>query len=152
MNAASKESPRLPPLGDVLDFLRLIWAIDHRLQSTSKRMELTLGVTGPQRLVVRLLGRFPGLTSGQLAEALRVHPSTITGIVQRLEQKGLVNRRTDPRDKRRAFLGLTSKGRGLDVDTVGTIEAALSSILKKLPPKKIVAAREVLEALALAMA
>ena len=46
------DDQREPPLGAVLDFMRLLWAVDHALQSASKRMEATFGMTGPQRLVV----------------------------------------------------------------------------------------------------
>src|SRR6185436_8768825 len=87
-----------PPLGAVLDFMRLLWAVDHALQSASKRMEATHGVTGPQRLVVRIVGRFPGIAAGRIAEILHVHPSTLTGILKRLEQRQILTRRSDPRD------------------------------------------------------
>ena len=53
-----------PHLGEVLEFMRLLWALHHGMQSTSKRMEATLGLTGPQRLVLRLVGRFPGIAAG----------------------------------------------------------------------------------------
>ena len=43
-------------LGRVLEFMRVLWAVDHALQSTSKWMEVRLGVTGPQRLVIRMIG------------------------------------------------------------------------------------------------
>ena len=52
------------PLDPVLDFLRLLWSIEHGLQRMSKRMEGELGITGPQRLVLRIVGRFPGLSAG----------------------------------------------------------------------------------------
>ena len=68
--------------------LRLIWALDHALQRRSKRMEATLGVTGPQRLVIRIVGRFPGAPAGLLSEILHIHPSTLTGILKRLQVKG----------------------------------------------------------------
>jgi len=42
------------PVGDAIDFLRLIWAVDHALQRRSKSMAATLGITGPQRLVIRI--------------------------------------------------------------------------------------------------
>src|ERR1700760_1858990 len=90
-----------PPLGAVLDFMRLLWAVDHALQSASKRMEATFGVTGPQRLVVRIVGRFPGIAAGRVAEILHVHPSTLTSILKRLETRGMLQRRSDPRDARR---------------------------------------------------
>src|SRR5919108_5083730 len=84
-----------PPLGAVLDFMRLLWAVDHSLQSASKRMESQHGITGPQRLVVRIVGRFPGIAAGRVAEILHVHPSTLTGILKRLEQRGILQRRSD---------------------------------------------------------
>jgi hypothetical protein len=36
-------------LGETLEFMRLLWAIDHGLQRRSKQLASTLGVTGPQR-------------------------------------------------------------------------------------------------------
>src|SRR3954467_2899161 len=102
------------PLGAVLDFMRLLWALDHALQSASKRMESTHGITGPQRLVVRIVGRFPGIAAGRVAEILHVHPSTLTGILKRLEQRAILQRQSDPRDARRALFSLTPKGKKLD--------------------------------------
>src|SRR2546428_11062395 len=100
-----------PPLGAVLDFLRLLWAVDHALQSASKQMESNFGMTGPQRLVMRIVGRFPGIAAGRVAEILHVHPSTLTGILKRLESRGLLQRRTDPRDARRAPFLSSPQGR-----------------------------------------
>jgi DNA-binding MarR family transcriptional regulator len=145
--------PDAPPvhLGEVLDFMRLMWALDHALQKTSKRMKATVGVTGPQRLVIRIVARFPGIPAGQIAQLLHVHPSTLTGILQRLERKGLIRRRADPRDRRRAFLGVTEKGRDIDAAGAGTVEAVVQKVLAGTPPAKIASAREVLIALAKAL-
>jgi DNA-binding MarR family transcriptional regulator len=135
-----------PPLGAVLDFMRLLWAVDHALQSASKRMEATFGVTGPQRLVVRIVGRFPGIAAGRVAEILHVHPSTLTGILKRLEARGMLQRRSDPRDARRALFGLTAKGKKLDTLKTGTVEQAVRRVLTR-SPEKIIATQEVLAAL-----
>src|SRR5262249_46223622 len=101
-------------LGSVLEFMRVLWAVDHGLEAASKRMEARLGVTGPQRLVLRILGRYPSASAGRLAEILHLHPSTLTGILKRLETRGLITRRVDPADGRRALFDLTA--RGLKVD------------------------------------
>jgi DNA-binding MarR family transcriptional regulator len=134
------------PLGAVLDFMRLLWAVDHALQSTSKRMESTFGLTGPQRLVVRIVGRFPGIAAGRIAEILHVHPSTLTGVLRRLESRGVLQRRPDPRDARRALFMLTNKGRKLDVIRTGTVEQAVRRVLLK-DAGKVAAAQEVLASL-----
>jgi len=134
------------PLGAVLDFMRLLWALDHALQSASKRMEVTYGLTGPQRLVVRIVGRFPGIVAGRVATILHVHPSTLTGVLKRLEARGMIQRRPDPRDARRALLMLTAKGRKLDTIRSGTVEQAVRRVLTK-DPAKVGAVQEVLAAL-----
>jgi DNA-binding MarR family transcriptional regulator len=145
-NGADAEQP--PSLGEALEFMRLVWAVDHGLQSTSKRMESTLGLTGPQRLVVRLVGRFPGISAGRLAGLLHVHPSTLTGVLKRLEKRGLIERRSDPLDARRALFHLTPTGRPLDVQAPGTVEAAVSRVLARMSRARILGTQEVLTALA----
>jgi hypothetical protein len=60
-----------PQLGDVLDFMRLIWAVDHALQKASKRMKTAIGVTGPQRLVIQIVARFPGI---EVSRRSSTHP------------------------------------------------------------------------------
>lgn len=137
---------REPPLGAVLDFMRMLWALDHALQSASKRMEATFGLTGPQRLVVRIVGRFPGIAAGRVADILHVHPSTLTGILKRLETRGVLQRRPDPRDARRALFTLTARGRKLDTVRTGTVEQAVRRVLAK-EPDKVAAAQEILAAL-----
>jgi DNA-binding MarR family transcriptional regulator len=69
-----------------------------------------IGVTGPQRLVLRVVGLFPGMSAGDLATVLRVHPSTLTGVLQRLVDQRLPARANDPGDRRRAILRLTRRG------------------------------------------
>ena len=135
-------------LGEVLDFMRVLWAVDHGLQSRSKRMGREIGVTGPQRVVIRLVGRFPGISAGELADLLHLHPSTLTGILSRLLDRELVSRESDPLDARRALFKLTSDGRKLDQTKSGTVEAAVRKALSKVPATRLEAAREVLESIA----
>lgn len=143
-----QDKPKGPPLGEVLEFMRLLWAVDHGLQSTSKRMEARLGMTGPQRLVLRLVGRFPGITAGTLAQILHVHPSTLTGVLKRLEKRGLLERRSDPLDGRKALFALTEAGKAMDVPATGTVEAAVQRALSRMSRARILNTQDVLTALA----
>lgn len=140
--ALPKES--FQQLGSVLEFMRLLWGVDHALQSSSKRMGRALGVTGPQRLVIRIAGRFPGISAGRLAGYLRVHPSTLTGVLRRLEQRGFIERRADPADGRRALFFLTAKGRELDAMRTGTVEATIRKALAKFSEPDIETASRIL--------
>jgi DNA-binding MarR family transcriptional regulator len=135
----------LPRLGGILDFMRLLWAVDHGLQAGSKRMQSTLGVTGPQRIALRIIGRFPGISAGELAAVLKIHPSTLTGILARLTSRRLVKRWPDPKDARRARLGLTAAGLALNDRRGGTVEAALARALVDVSESRMRAAEEVLQ-------
>jgi MarR family transcriptional regulator, organic hydroperoxide resistance regulator len=134
-------------LGPILEFMKLLWAVDHGLQSASKRMEASFGITGPQRLVVRIVGRFPGISAGALAEVLHVHPSTLTGVLRRLEARGVLQRRVDPKDARRALFGLTPRGKKLDTLRTGLVEQAVKRVLARLPAE-IAPSQRMLAALA----
>jgi DNA-binding MarR family transcriptional regulator len=135
-------------LDPVLRFMRLMWSVDHGLHKVSKRMASSIGLTGPQRLAIRIIGRSPGMAAGQLATLMHLDPSTITGILRRLEQSRMIVRQVDPADARRARLALTTKGRDVDRRTAGTIEAAVRKALASLPGQEVDAAARVLSALA----
>lgn len=136
-----------PALGDVLEFMRAIWGVSHGLQSTSKRMEAELGITGPQRLVVRILGCCPGVSAGHLATILHLHPSTLTGVLRRLESRGVIERSAGERDRRQTFLRLTAIGRAVDRRHAGTVEHAVRRVISRFDAKALTIAAEVLRAL-----
>jgi DNA-binding MarR family transcriptional regulator len=136
------------PVGDAIDFLRLVWAVDHALQCRSKVMAAELGITGPQRLVLRIIGRYPSIHARQLTEILQLHASSVTAVLKRLEARGLISRRPDERDRRRWLLGLTRRGQALNRETPGTIEAAVQRTLEATAKHDLRGARVVLTALA----
>jgi MarR family transcriptional regulator, organic hydroperoxide resistance regulator len=148
--SASAATPEALP--EVLQFMRLLWGVAHALDRTSKRMNQELGVTGPQRLVLRVVGLFPGLSAGELAHILHVHPSTLTGVLQRLIEQRLLARTAAASDRRRAQLRLTGKGRRINQVTNGTVEAAVGRALKRSSPGDRAAAQRVFAALTKALA
>jgi DNA-binding MarR family transcriptional regulator len=131
-------------LDPILDFMRLLWSVEHGLQRMSKRMENELGITGPQRLVLRVVGRFPDLSAGELAHIVRLHPSTITGILQRLVTRGLLERKRDPGDSRRARLRLNARAIPYTRTSAGTVEKAVTQALRRVGASNVRAARKVL--------
>ena len=135
-------------LPDVLQFMQLIWALAHGLDRASKRMGDEIGVTGPQRLVLRLVGLRPGLSAGDLAAVLHVHPSTLTGVLQRLVTQRLLAREDDPQDRRRAVLTLTARGGRVNAVGRGTVEAAVAAALEGISARDRAATQRVLARLA----
>jgi DNA-binding MarR family transcriptional regulator len=142
------ESPEEAPLGKALDFMKLLWRLDHALQTASRRMAGSLGVTGPQRLALRVVGKFPGISPGEVASVLRLHPSTVTVIVKGLERAALVERTEDPVDRRRTRLRLTPAGRAVTASSAGTVEEAMRRTLARVAPAELETAARVLSALA----
>jgi MarR family transcriptional regulator, organic hydroperoxide resistance regulator len=135
-------------LPDVLQFMQLLWAVVHGLERTSKRMTVEIGVTGPQRLVLRVVGLFPGLSAGDLATILHVHPSTLTGVLKRLIDQRLLGRQDDPVDRRRAVLHLTAEGTRANAARAGTVEQAIARALAGVSARDRQATRRVLDHLA----
>jgi DNA-binding MarR family transcriptional regulator len=150
-NAERPRPIREFPLDPILDFMRLLWSVEHGLQRMSKRMETDIGITGPQRLVLRVVGRFPGLSAGELAHIVRLHPSTITGILQRLVARGLLERKRDPHDSRRARLHLRARASTYTRVTHSTVERAVTQALTRAGATNVLAARKVLVEVARAL-
>lgn len=146
--AAADARARAEQLSSALGFLRLLWAVDHGLRSLSKRMQARMGLTGPQRLVLRIVGRFPKIMPSELAELLHLDRGTLSGILERLVAQELLLREPHPEDGRSVLLQLSSRGQLLDRDSAGTVEACVRRTLAALPRSKVEAAKQVLEALA----
>jgi DNA-binding MarR family transcriptional regulator len=145
---ARAEAHGAQALTDTLAFMRLLWAVDHGLRSISKRMHTGLGITGPQRLVLRILGRVPRVMPSELAELLHLDRGTVTGVLARLVDQQLVIRRPHPNDGRSVLVELSARGKLLDRETAGTVEACVRRALSALPVREVEAATRVLEAVA----
>lgn len=147
MKRSKDTRPEEESLGEVLDFMRVLWAVHHAMQSASKRMNRTMGLTGPQRLVLRILTKRPGMTAGELARALHIDPSTLTGIIARLEARRLVKRDADENDARKVRLTLTPDGKREARDRPGTVESTVRDVLVELPPETLRRAKKTLQLL-----
>ena len=137
-------APDTHALGPVIGFMRVVWELDHELTKVSKAMRARLGVTGPQRLAILVVGRYPGVSAGELAAVLHLHPSTLTGILRRLVRNRLVERVADAADARRALFRLTARGRRVDAARTDTVEARVRRAVSLLAGKDLAIAERVL--------
>jgi len=139
------DKARLP---EVLQFMQSLWAVIHGVERSSKRMSAEIGVTGTQRLVLRVVGLFPDLSAGELAAILHVHPSTLTGVLRRLTAQRLLQRVDDGRDRRRVVLRLTPRGTRLNSVHGGTVEAGVGAALRGIGTRDQNVTRRVLQRIA----
>lgn len=94
----------------ILDDLR---RIVRALRESSRAAEQKLGVSGAQLFVLRSLADVGTLSLKQLAARTRTHQSTVSVVVKRLVERGLVARVMSESDARRLELSLTKRGRAL---------------------------------------
>lgn len=98
---------------DVLTALRrVIRATDLH----SRHLERTVGLTAPQLLLLQILRQKGAVTIGVLARDMSLSQATVTTVVDRLEERGLVARTRGDTDKRKVFATLTEAGEKLLVN------------------------------------
>ena len=95
------------------------------------------GLTGPQSTLLRTLVKEGPLSSASLSRRLYVTPSNITGIIDRLEKKGLVERIRKERDRRIVLINLTESGAELSNSLPDPIEKKLIYELADLKPEHV---------------
>ena len=93
-------------------FIYLLSVANRRVQNWPRHGDKG-EVSSAQAGVLFLLGEAEGVLMGDVARALGLGPSGATGLIDRMEQARLVERRADERDGRAARLFLTDQGRAL---------------------------------------
>lgn len=104
-----------------------IYALQQAFGRLYKPLLDPLGLTYPQYLVMVVLWGTSPLTVGQIGARLGLESSTLTPLIKRLEQAGLVSRMRDSVDERRVQISPTEKGAALQAqaqDVPACVEAA----------------------------
>ena len=117
----------------VMSIRKLVRAVYLDSQKISKQY----GLTGPQSGVLRTLINRGSLSSVDLSRALYVTPSNITGIIDRLEKKGLAERKRKEGDRRVALITLTEAGAELGKRLPDPIEKRFISELADLETEHV---------------
>jgi len=104
-------------------------AIDNR----SRQLLADCGLSGPQIGTLRELAKRGVGSPSDLADALHLSPQTMAGILQRLEQRGLIGRERDKSDKRSFMVRLTSDGIKAESKAPPLLRDEFTAQLEKLP-------------------
>jgi DNA-binding MarR family transcriptional regulator len=103
------------------------------LNEQSQQVKRLTGLTGPQLWTIKTIAAAPPVSVKDLAARIHLHPATVVGILDRLEEGGFVRRIRTQVDRRVVTVGLTEKGRGLVAGAPEAIQGMLVSGLKRLP-------------------
>lgn len=102
-----------------------------------------LGLTYPQYLVMLVLWEHKEQTVNQIGEKLRLDSGTLTPLLKRLEQKGIVSRSRSTRDERVVNITLTEVGEELKVRAKHLPESLMASM--QVPIEELKALKESVE-------
>jgi DNA-binding MarR family transcriptional regulator len=114
------------------------------LRKAFDRRAVGLGVTRAQWKVLFRLDRNPGLRQIELADMLDIEPITLSRIVDRLEESGLVERRADPTDRRAWRLHVTAAAQPLIAKLRAVADGMIAEAFAGIDPKDIEITRHVL--------
>lgn len=121
-------------MADIFNNLRRIF---QALNEQSKQAEKKTGLTGPQLWAILTLEKEGALRVTTLAEKLFVHPATVVGILNRLEDKGIVQRKRTQRDRRVVDVELTDEGHMIARQAPNVPQGRLASGLATLTQDEV---------------
>ena len=94
---------------DERNLIFLLHEVAHLIRTRADQRARERGMTRAQFVILKRLSRTPGLSQNELAAIVEVEPITIGRLIDRLETRGLVERRPDPKDRRIHRLHLKPK-------------------------------------------
>ena len=124
-----------------LDSIRRIFRV---LRLSTGRAERELGIGSAQLFVLQQLAAAPARSINELAERTYTHQSSVSVVVRRLVEQGLVTRRPGADDGRRRELSLTSAGRRLVARAPVPAQVRLIEGLGTLRPGELATLRRLL--------
>lgn len=112
----------------VVAIRRVIRAVDLH----SRQLVEEHGLTGPQLAVLREISRMGSFSAGALAQAVHLSPPTLSGILDRLERRGLLKRTRSDHDRRSLVVTVTEAGQGILKGAPSLLQGRFKRELEKL--------------------
>jgi len=131
--ASLTSSPPVPTGSYELRVLQALRRIIQAIEIHSRKLTQHHDITGPQLVCLHELRNAGPRTVSGLARAIYLAPSTMVGIVDRLEEKGLVARMRDRQDRRKVVVALTEAGRAMLDNAPSPVQDRLAGALNRLP-------------------
>jgi len=113
----------------VVELRKIIRAIDLNSKSLVRRV----GLTGPQLVILKEIGKCREASAGRIAREVSLSQATVTGILERLSQRGLVARNKDGKDRRQVLLTVTPAGEELLAKAPPLMQETFVQRVEQLP-------------------
>ena len=119
--------------GGIAEIINQVRRLFQAVHTQSKRAQRETGTTGPQLWAMQTIARSTPVNVSELARSMYLHPATVVGILDRLEQQGFVVRRRSARDRRVVEVALTGEGQKRIAGSPEIAQHALVRGLEALP-------------------
>ncbi len=129
----ANQDPQVPKGSYELRILQSLRRIIRAVDIHSHKLASRHNITGPQLGCLLAIKEEAPITNSKLAKKVYLSPSTVVGIVDRLEEKGLVCRNRDKKDRRLVYISTTEAGEELITDAPSLLQDTLSNALLQLP-------------------
>jgi DNA-binding MarR family transcriptional regulator len=133
-NIAKANQPAAAALEE--EILRSMRRIIRAVDLYSRRLIAQTGLSGPQLVCLRALARGGPMQTFELADAVHLSAATVCGILNRLEQRGLVDRTRQSEDRRRVVVSLTEAGDDTVLNAPPALHDKFLQKLRALPPEE----------------
>jgi len=129
-------------ISEIMQCLRRVFKA---IQQYSEAVLKEFGVTGPQLWALRTIYDEGRLSMGELSQRMYLHMSTVSGVVDRLEEKGYVERTRGDEDRRVVKISLTKAGKKLVQRGPEAAQGKLLHGLESLSQREVLIIRSSLE-------
>lgn len=116
-----------------LRILRALRRITRSIALHSRQLAACSQITAPQLICLRAVIANGPMTATAISREIHVSPSTVVGILDRLEDKGLIRRERGREDRRIVFVSATEAGRALAAAAPSPLQKKLADALNALP-------------------
>ena|SRR5579862_3265945 len=138
-----RQSSVLPP--DTTRAMNAVRGIVRALRVSTRSIETQLGISLAQLFVLQQLAEKPAVSLNDLSQRTGTHQSSVSVVVSRLVDRGLVRRASSKEDKRRVELELTGSGREVLAKAPTTIQTQLIDAFAELAGEDRARLAELLE-------
>ena len=144
-NTVRRNVSKKKAISEIMQCLRRIFK---SIQQYSEEVLKEFGVTGPQLWLLKSLERGEASSIGELSQKMFLHISTVSGIVDRLEDKGYVVRKKEGPDRRVVTVHLTDTGKRIVARSPEPSQGKLLYGLENLPLKEVLEIHDALKKIA----
>ena len=136
-----------PSPEEVTRVMNSLRALVRALRISTRAVEKEIGISGAQLFVLQQLLEAPARSVNELAERTSTHQSSVSTVVSRLVDRGLVRREPSADDGRRMEISITERGRRLVESAPLTAQTRMQQAMRRLEPWQVRSLGEGLEAL-----